>query len=555
MIPALTWIPRGASKARPARYEIGPDEYELIKKLAAEEKKRSTNNVENDGVDEDHQATGETFKVRNDGDESDPELPAELKMGEYDLDDPGVDINVDEDMNDMYEVMPHGDTALALDVESEDDDAEDDEIRPNDAVIIVATTEDEYSRLEIQVLTEEGTLFVHHDITLKDFPLCLAWMDIPPFLVNNEQKEVGSYVAVGTFDPAIEIWNLDILDPLEPIAVLGGEDKSISAKKGKKGKKSPPMLAGSHTQAVMSLAWNSTYRQTIASGSADFTIKIWDVTTQQCSHSFTNHQDKVQSVQWNPSEAWSLASGSFDKTLMVTDCRSMSQTILISNLPADVESMKWNPFQPNHLYCSLEDGQVTCVDVRRPGSPLATFQAHTKTCSCLSFSKIVPGMLATSSVDKTVRVWDVSSVGSAVAPQLVAYKSMNVGKLFTVEYYPSDHFTLAAGGDGGVVAVWESDEQEAIKAHFSSRIPGAVAAEEAESVAVGMQEMELASAEDVAVASRVVVLQEKNTYGLVHGTSNLADEDAEPDDGEDEKTPAEKDKKKKKKKKKHFPSK
>lgn len=545
MIPALTWVPRGASKARPARYEIGPEEFELIKKLAAEEKRRSKNKSTLDGLDEEHEATGETFKNEI---QDNPELPPELKMDEYDLDEAQLDEDVDDDLNDVYEVMPHGDTALALDIESEDEDAEDDEIRPTDAVIIVATTEDEYSRLEIQVLTDEGTLFVHHDITLKDFPLCLAWMDIPPFLVNNEQKEVGSYVAVGTFDPSIEIWNLDILDPLEPIAVLGGEDKAATSKKGKKGKKTPAMLPGSHAQAVMSLTWNTTFRQTLASGSADFTVKIWDVTTQQCSHTFTSHTDKVQSVQWNPAEAWLLGSGSFDKTLVLTDCRSASQTILLSNLAADVESMKWNPFQTTHLYCSLEDGQVVCVDVRSPGTPLASFQAHSKTCSGLSFNKIVPGMLATSSVDKTVRVWDVNTIGSAAQPQLVAYKSMNVGKLFTVEYYPSDNFILAAAGDGGVIAVWESDELEAIQTYFSGRVPGT------EAVEMGIESMDLAGGEEeeVDVANRVVVLQEKNTYGLVNGGQQAATatDDINLGDDLEEGPKIEKDKKKKKKKKK-----
>ena len=61
---------------------------------------------------------------------------------------------------------------------------------------------------------------------------------------------MGSYVAVGTFHPSIEIWNLDVIDPLEPTAVLGGfvdntgvsggpapEAASATGKKGKKGKK------------------------------------------------------------------------------------------------------------------------------------------------------------------------------------------------------------------------------------------------------------------------------------------------------------------------------
>lgn len=42
-----------------------------------------------------------------------------------------------------------------------------------------------------------------------------------------------SYCAVGTFEPGIEIWNLDVLDPLEPTATLGGF-KEKDKKPGKK---------------------------------------------------------------------------------------------------------------------------------------------------------------------------------------------------------------------------------------------------------------------------------------------------------------------------------
>ena len=156
-------------------------------------------------------------------------------------------------------------------------------------------TEDEFSHLEVQVFSEEGNLFVHHDITLPDFPLSLAWMDCPPFqTADGSQSSVGNYIAVGTFSPAIEIWNLDVLDPLEPTAILGGENPEMQAgKKGKKSKKMSAFLPGSHEAAVMGLSWNSTYRQALASGSADTTVKIWDVTTQTCSHTFTHHTDKV----------------------------------------------------------------------------------------------------------------------------------------------------------------------------------------------------------------------------------------------------------------------
>ena len=40
----------------------------------------------------------------------------------------------------------------------------------------------------------------------------------------------GSFVAVGSMEPVIEIWDLDLVDSVEPAAVLGTKAKS----KGKK---------------------------------------------------------------------------------------------------------------------------------------------------------------------------------------------------------------------------------------------------------------------------------------------------------------------------------
>jgi periodic tryptophan protein 1 len=153
-------------------------------------------------------------------------------------------------------MIEQGDVALAMDEEDDEEDAEDNEIKPTDSLLVVALTEDEYSHLEVQLIADDGTIFVHHDISLPEFPLCLAWTDCPPFQADGGQIAVGNYIAVGTFNPAIEIWNLDVLDPLEPSAVLGGviDEKKHSKKKGKKGMQEE-LRIGSHEDAVMGLSW------------------------------------------------------------------------------------------------------------------------------------------------------------------------------------------------------------------------------------------------------------------------------------------------------------
>ncbi len=193
------------------------------------------------------------------------------------------------------QVIDEGDRAVAVTVDSDAEDEDDDEIRPTDSLFVAAITEDEDSHLEVQLYSEDGNLYVHHDIYLPEFPLCVAWLDCPPYRVDGGQMKMGNYLAVGTFAPAIEIWNLDVLDPLEPSAILGGEDPSASSSGKKKKKKREKMqfLPGSHTEGVMSMSWNKTYRQVLSSGSADQSVKIWDVTTQQCSFTFNHHTDKV----------------------------------------------------------------------------------------------------------------------------------------------------------------------------------------------------------------------------------------------------------------------
>ena len=86
----------------------------------------------------------------------------------------------------------------------------------------------------------EDAFYVHHDILLPSYPMAMEWLHFDPGENTN-----GNLVAVGTMNPIIDVWDLDLVDCLEPVFSLG--------QKGSKKRKIPHV---GHKDAVLSLAWN-----------------------------------------------------------------------------------------------------------------------------------------------------------------------------------------------------------------------------------------------------------------------------------------------------------
>ena len=83
MITSLAWIPRGAARQRPVRFELNADEYERVKTLANEELK--TMKAAGEAGDENEDEDGEEDEPQEDEIEVDTsDLPAELDMDNYD---------------------------------------------------------------------------------------------------------------------------------------------------------------------------------------------------------------------------------------------------------------------------------------------------------------------------------------------------------------------------------------------------------------------------------------------------------------------------------------
>ena len=372
------------------------------------------------------------------------------------------------------------DPYITLQEAEDEEEREELEVLFTDNMVVAAKVEDEVAHLEIYIYEDEAdNLYVHHDVMLPAIPLCVEWIDVPVGRSTTDTSAKGNYVAVGTFDPDIEIWDLDTIDSMYPNAILGAGavdllDNAGVEKKKKKRKKSKKANVEYHVDAILSLAANRNHRNLLASSSADKTVKLWDLMTTKCASSYSYHTDKVCSIAWNPKESTCLLSGSYDRTVVLADMRAPDTKTPRWGVESDVETVSWDPHNPDLFYVTTEDGMIHNNDIRSaPTTPetskaVWTLQAHHQSVSAFDVNPSIPGFLVTGSTDREIKLWDVQPTG----PSMIVSRNLNLGKIFSTKFAPDPEvaFRLAAAGSKGSMQIWDTSTNAAVRRAFGSRM-------------------------------------------------------------------------------------
>ncbi|KAL1843164.1 hypothetical protein VTJ49DRAFT_2914 [Mycothermus thermophilus] len=529
MITCTTWVPRGFAAPFPTKYNFDEEEFERIAALAKLQLDDAKEDLEEAEADAEAEANeGESKKSKkkekkdkkkakeekDDDDASDIEIDEDLK--EYDLE------HYDDDDEDgegapmamfgnikslAYYESNEDDPYITLkdDPEDEDEEREDLQILATDNLLLAAKLEDELAHLEVYVYEDAAdNLYVHHDIMLPAIPLCVEWLDIPVSKPGVEKDAAANFVAIGTMDPDIEIWDLDTIDCMYPNAILGqagsNNDDADGKKKKKKKKKSKKANDEYHVDAVLTLAANRKHRNLLASGSADKTIKLWDLHTAKCAKSYSYHTDKVCSLAWHAAESTVLLSGSYDRTAAIADMRAPGEQPLRVGVESDVEQVRWDPHDPNYFYVSTESGVIHFFDARAASKdPAASktvwkLQAHDESISSFDLNTVIPGFMATGSTDRTVKLWNITAEG----PSMVVSRDFDVGKVFSTTFAPDKEvaFRLAVAGSKGTVSIWDTSTNPGVRKAFGQRVPTRPDGEEVEDRLVALDDDESSSSDE-----------------------------------------------------------
>jgi WD40 repeat protein len=198
----------------------------------------------------------------------------------------------------------------------------------------------------------------------------------------------GSAIASGSDDRTVRLWTL----------------------KGRRGKEEHTILTG-HAQFVKSIAFSPCPPLSLASGSADGMIYLWDIETKQPIYPLQGHGQAVNALAFNPTGDL-LASGSADKMIKL-----------------------WNP---------------------QTGESVKTFVGHTLGVTALAFSP-KGDILASASQDRTVKLWDLDTD----KPRLTLTR--HTWAVRAIAFSP-DGTAIASGGDDNTILLWDVASRQCLRA-------------------------------------------------------------------------------------------
>jgi WD40 repeat protein/energy-coupling factor transporter ATP-binding protein EcfA2 len=192
--------------------------------------------------------------------------------------------------------------------------------------------------------------------------------------------------------------------------------------------------------------------KTLASGSDDNTIILWDVESRQpigqpFAHPLTEHIEPVSSVAFSP-DGKSLASGSGDNTIILWDVATRQPIGQpLTGHTSAVESVAFSP-DGKTIASTSWDATIILWDVEthQPiGQPLT---GHTSFVRAVAFSPDGK-TLASGSDDNTIILWDVGS-RQPIGQPFIGHSDI----LRAVAFSP-DGKTLASGSDDNTIILWE----------------------------------------------------------------------------------------------------
>ncbi|URE29658.1 Protein SUPPRESSOR OF PHYA-105, partial [Musa troglodytarum] len=164
-----------------------------------------------------------------------------------------------------------------------------------------------------------------------------------------------------------------------------------------------PLIEMSSRSKLSCVCWNSYIKNYLASTDYDGVVQLWDASTGQGFTQFIGHQKRAWSVDFSKVDPAKLASGSDDFSVKLWSTNEKNCIDTIRNM-ANVCCVQFSPYSSHLLSFGTADYRIHCYDLRNTRIPWCTLGGHGKAVSYVKF--LDAETLVSASTDNTLKIWD-----------------------------------------------------------------------------------------------------------------------------------------------------
>lgn len=155
-----------------------------------------------------------------------------------------------------------------------------------------------------------------------------------------------------------------------------------------------------HKAGIASLAF-SPIAQTLASSSSDGTIKLWNLRSRECSQTIKGY---ANCLALSP-DGQTLAAGGWDRNIQLRQLSNPDSPITLAGHFNSINAIAFSPDEGTVVSASA-DGNIKFWDAST-GEHIHTLSGHQNSVTCLSFSSDGETVIS-GGLDKTVKIWGVN---------------------------------------------------------------------------------------------------------------------------------------------------
>ncbi|XP_042382305.1 protein SUPPRESSOR OF PHYA-105 1-like isoform X2 [Zingiber officinale] len=171
-----------------------------------------------------------------------------------------------------------------------------------------------------------------------------------------------------------------------------------------------PVLEMSSKSKLSCLCWNRYIRNYLASTDYDGVVQLWDASTGQGFHQYTDHEKRAWCVDFSSEAPTKLASGSDDCSVKLWSIHEKECIKTIKSV-ANVCCVQFSPYSSNLLAFGSADYGIYCYDIRNTRIPWCTLAGHRRTVSYIKF--VNSNTIVSASTDNTLKLWDLKKTVAA----------------------------------------------------------------------------------------------------------------------------------------------